>query len=231
MRAPYWKGGKKMPDLLEELTQLFEEHLPQVDFRQRWGWGSRLLEGPVVSGETLSRVVSGDQVEVVLGFTIFAPEPSQRENTANSMESLVRQHCPGCEEIRREEEREDSLTRLPCLVLRLVFGGGESVGIEGVPVIVGGKTYQASGVSLSVSVSGTELTAIGEELPFAVRNQETQYQVELSGIDAGGLELLAVFTAEVGDRIYTGCRWKELNFAGRKAVFLASGCEEKEGTA
>ena len=176
-------------------------------------------------------MVSGDQVEVVLGFTIFAPEPSQRENTANSMESLVRQHCPGCEEIRREEEREDSLTRLPCLVLRLVFGGGESVGIEGVPVIVGGKTYQASGVSLSVSVSGTELTAIGEELPFAVRNQETQYQVELSGIDAGGLELLAVFTAEVGDRIYTGCRWKELNFAGRKAVFLASGYEEKEGTA
>ncbi len=220
-----------MPELLEELTQFFEEHLPQVDFRQRWRWGSRLLEGPVVSGEILSRRVAGDRAEVVLGFTIFAPEPSQRENTANSLEALVRRHCPGCEEIRREEEREDRLTRLPCMVLRMVFRGGESVGMEGVPVIVGGSPYRVSGVSLSVVVSGTELTAIGEDLPFAVRDPKLQYRVELSGIDTSGLELMAVFTAEIGDRIYRGCRWKEWDVAGRNAVFLASGCEEKEGTA
>ncbi|MGI6255299.1 MAG: hypothetical protein ACOYJZ_06660 [Acutalibacter sp.] len=217
-----------MSDLLEELTQLFEEHLPQVDFRQRWGWGSRLLEGPAASGETVSRTVTGDRAEVVLAFTIFAPEPSQRENTAESLEALARQYCPGCVEVRREEEREDSLTRLPCLPVRLVFTGGESAGLQGVPVTVGGKTYHAAEVSLSVSFDGTELTAVGEDVPFAVKDPAVQYRVELSGIHAGGLELLASFTAEVGDAVYTGCHWKELDFAGRKAVFLASGCEKKE---
>lgn len=220
-----------MSDLLEELTQLFEEHLPQVDFRQRWGWGSRLLEGPAASGETLSRKVTGDLAEVVLGFTVFAPEPSQRENTAAALESLAREYCPGCVEVLREEEREDSLTRLPCLPLRLVFHGGETVGIQGVPVVVGGKTYRAAEVSLSVSFDGTGITAVGEEVPFAWKDLELVYQVELSGIHGDGLELLASFTAEVGDAVYTGCRWKELDFAGRRAVFLASGCEKKEGSA
>ena len=109
-------------------------------------------------------------------------------------------------EIDREEEREDSQTRLPCLSLRLVFAGGAL----GMVVKLGGKNYKAAGAVVSASQSGTELTSVGEETPFALRDVRREYQVELRGIDTDGLERMAVFTAELGGRVYTGCRWKAL---------------------
>ena len=63
---------------------------------------------------------------------------------------------------------------------------------------LGGKSYRAAGVSAAMSLSGNELVAIGEEVPFAVEDARWEYQVELRGIQAAGLERLAVFTAQIG---------------------------------
>ena len=51
---------------------------------------------------------------------------------------------------------------------------------------------------------------------------------ELEGVDLTGLESTGVFTAQVGDRVYTGCRWKKLDLQEGTAVFLAAGCEEED---
>ena len=96
---------------------------------------------------------------------------------------------------------------------------------------LGGKSYRVAGVSVAMSLSGKELVAIGEGVPFAVEDARWEYQVELRGIQAAGLERLAVFAAQIGDARYTGCRWKKLDLASGTAVFLASGCEGKEDLA
>ena len=67
----------------------------------------------------------------------------------------------------------------------------------------------------------------GEE-PFAWQDAQWSYQVELTGIHVPGLERMAAFTAEIGDDVYTGCRWKKLDPAGGKAVFQAAGRQGKE---
>lgn len=217
-------------ELLEELLELLGKQVAGVEFRRAWapGWGSRLLERPVVSGEVLSQRWTGVSEETVLGLSVFGPESFQREETAAAVEEAVRTGCPGCGELSREEEREDSVTRLPCLTMKLVFSGGKGVGIHGIAVSFGDVARTAAGVTVTVSLSGEELVAVGEDVPFGVRNAQTQYQVELEGIDTAGLEGLGVFTAQVGDSVYTGCRWKKLDLQEGKAVFLAAGCEDKE---
>ena len=106
---------------------------------------------------------------------------------------------------------EDSQTRLGCLPLRLTFGSG---GVAGLEVKLGGKTYPAAGAAVTSTFSGTPLTAVGEEEPFAWQDAQWSYQVELTGIHVPGLERMAAFTAEIGDDVYTGCRWKKLDPAG-----------------
>ena len=146
-------------ELLDQVIQLLEEPLAGVELRRAWGpgWASRLLEGPVASGEVLSHHREGDRQETVLRFSLFAPEAQERREAAAALEAAVVQLCPGCVEIDREEEREDSQTRLPCLSLRLVFAGGAL----GMVVKLGGKNYKAAGAVVSASQSGTELTSVG----------------------------------------------------------------------
>lgn len=220
-------------DLLDGLLDFLSQQLEGVEFCRAWGpgWGSRLVEQPVVSGEVLSSQWTGEQGETVLRLSVFAPEAQALRQTADGLEQVLRQSCPGCVELLREEEGEDSQTRLHCLSLRLTFPTGDANGYEGVPVELGGKSYRAAGVSVAMSLSGNELVAIGEEVPFAVEDARWEYQVELRGIQAAGLERLAVFTAQIGDARYTGCRWKKLDLASGTAVFLASGCEGKEDLA
>lgn len=217
-------------ELLEQLLELLESQVAGVEFRRAWapGWGSRLLEKPVVSGQVASHRRSGATTETEMRLSVFGPEASQREETASAVEEAVRVNCPGCGELSREEEQEDSVTKLPFLPLKLVFSSGSDVGVQGLTVILGGKSYTAAGATVSVSLSGEELVSVGEEVPFGMRNSQTQYQVELEGIDTTGLEGLAVFTAQVGSKVYTGCRWKKLDLQGGKATFLAANCEEKE---
>ncbi len=217
-------------DLLGDLLILLKEKIQDVDFRRAWGpgWGSRLLEGPVVSAEVVSERWSGNSLETAMKLSVFAPDASLREKVAVSLEETVRANCPGCREVLRKGEQEDSITRLPFQTVELTFSGGEEAGVQGIPVMLGGKEYSAAGVTVSIALSGNELVAIGEDIPFAVRDAQTEYQVSLEGIDTTGLERLAVFTAEIGSTVYTGCRWKKLDLQTGNAVFLAANCEEKE---
>ena len=43
---------------------------------------------------------------------------------------------------------------------------------------LGGKSYRVAGVSVAMSLSGKELVAIGEGVPFAVEDARWEYQVE-----------------------------------------------------
>ena len=84
-------------ELLEELLEFLRENLPEADVRRAWGpgWGSRLLERPVVSGQVYSHMRSGTAQETVLLLSVFAQDASTREETANSMETMLREKCPG----------------------------------------------------------------------------------------------------------------------------------------
>ena len=58
-------------DLLGDLLLLLKEKIQDVDFRRAWGpgWGSRLLEGPVVSAEVVTGFSDGSHVEIVEGLS------------------------------------------------------------------------------------------------------------------------------------------------------------------
>ena len=128
-------------ELLEQLLELLESQVAGVEFRRAWapGWGSRLLEKPVVSGQVASHRRSGATTETEMWLSVFGPEASQREETASAVEEAVRVNCPGCGELSREEEQVDSVTKLPFLPLKLVFSSGSDIGIQGLTVILGGK--------------------------------------------------------------------------------------------
>ena len=213
-------------ELLEQLLTLLEAQVEGVEFRRSWacGWGSRLVVKPVVSGAVVSRRRTGADLETVVRLSVFGPDASQREETAAAVEEAVMAKCPGCGSLAREEEQVDGVTKLPCLNLTLSFAGD----LQGLDVTLAGQARTASRAAVTVSLSGEELVAVGEEEPFAVENAQTQYQVELEGVDLTGLESTGVFTAQVGDRVYTGCRWKKLDLQEGTAVFLAAGCEEED---
>lgn len=219
-------------DLLDSLLELLEEKVTGVEFRRAWGpgWGSRLMEGTVASGEVLSRRWAGSSQETVVRLSLFGGDASRRREAAASIEEAVLAYCPGCVGLLQEEEKEDTQTRLSCLSLRMTFTGGEATSAQGMQVTLGGQAYTVAGAAVTVALSGEELTAVGEEIPFALRDAQREYQVELTGIQVQGLERMAVFTAQIGSTLYTGCRWKKLNYAQGTGVFLASGCEEQEET-
>lgn len=216
-------------NLLEQVLQLMETHVEGVTFRRGWqdSWGSRLLEGPVVCGEIASQKREGVRVETVLRFSLFAPQERQREEVAASLDQVIQTYCLGCSSSRWERVEADSLARLPSLVLELTFQGA-TLTPQGTQVVLGGKSYTAAGYSVEVSLSGEEITAVGEDVPFAVKEPRIEYRVELRGVAAQGLERMAVFTAQVGESTFTGCRWKTLDTDAATAVFIASGCQGKE---
>ena len=146
-------------DLLDGLLDFLSQQLEGVEFCRAWspGWGSRLVEQPVVSGEVLSSQWTGEQGETVIRLSVFAPEARALRETADGLEQALRQSCPGCVGLLREEEGEDSQTRLHCLSLRLTFPTGDANGYEGIPVELGGKSYRVAGVSVAMSLSGKEL--------------------------------------------------------------------------
>ena len=117
-------------DLLDGLLDFLSQQLEGVEFCRAWGpgWGSRLVEQPVVSGEVLSSQWTGEQGETVLRLSVFAPEAQALRQTADGLEQVLRQSCPGCAGLLREEEGEDSQTRLHCLSLRLTFPTGDANG-------------------------------------------------------------------------------------------------------
>ena len=90
--------------LLDSLFQLLGPQLEGVELRRAWGpeWGSRLVRGPVVSGEVLSARWAGQSQETQVRLTVFAPEASQRREIAEALEAAVRQCCPGCVELCRK---------------------------------------------------------------------------------------------------------------------------------
>ena len=139
--------------------------------------------------------------------------------------SLLAEHFPGCACLERGDGAVDSWTGLPLLAFRAVFGGPEDG--QGVPLLLGGKACRAAAVKAQTVHTGEPLVAVGEETPFAWRNTGAAYQVELQGMSTQGLERLASFSAEIGDRVYTGCRWRQLEQPWGKAVFTAQNCEEQ----
>ena len=62
-------------DLLDGLLDFLSQQLEGVEFCRAWspGWGSRLVEQPVVSGEVLSSQWTGEQGETVIRLSVFAP--------------------------------------------------------------------------------------------------------------------------------------------------------------
>ena len=230
----------KSHELLNELLSLFEHNIPSADFFRAYqaGKGSRRPERPVVTGEVDGEVIKPGSEELKLRFRIYLPE----ENGLNTAEEIFAAICklcgesyPGFSAISRGAAERDKTTGLLSVVCTLSFltqGSGGSGGSGGTgttygcKVILGGKEYTASGVKTSMSSSGKNLISIGETEPFAVAGEETEYTVELQGIETAGLDRLAGFTAEIGEGSnrmkYQNCRWKQLSDVLRKAVFVSA---------
>ena len=117
-------------ELLDQVIQLLEEPLAGVELRRAWGpgWASRLLEGPVASGEVLSHHREGDRQETVLRFSLFAPEAQERREAAAALEAAVAQLCPGCVEIDRGQPDPSALFVPAAGFCRRRFGHGCEAG-------------------------------------------------------------------------------------------------------
>lgn len=215
-------------DLLDQVLAYFRNNVEDVEFRRAYdpSWGTRLLERPLVSGEVAAWRQEGQVQETTLRFSLFAPKEQQGEELLLTLWNLVADHFPSCCRLERESGKTDDITRLRYLGFQAIFLGGEENG-QGVSLLLEGKSYSVAETSVSVHLTGNDLVAVGEEVPFGREGARLEYQVELEGLDTQGLERLTVFTAELGSGVYTGCRWKSLDLAGGKGIFLASGWQEK----
>lgn len=226
----------KANELLENLLSLFREGIPDADFLRGYpgAAGSRSLLRPVVAGEIEGETVKPGSEEARCRFRIFLPE----DRDAAAAEEIFAAMCvrageayPGFSAISRGAADRDKATGLLSVACTLSFlsqtgSGGESLGRK---AVLGGREYVVSGVKTTVSRKGDELVSIGETEPFAVLGEETEYTVELEGLDVSGLENLARFTVELGegpDAVYKNCRWKTLSDVLRKASFVSSQREE-----
>lgn len=223
-------------ELLDHLLELFEENIPEARFRRAYPGASesRLPGEPVVTGEVDGETVKPGSEETKFRFRIFLPPEEGADRAEQIFAAMCRlsgQHYPGFSAISRGAAERDKTTGLlvvSCTLSFLSSTGGGGTDLQGTKVILGGKEYRASGVKTSVSRKSQSLIAVGETVPFAVIDGGTEYTVELEGIDTSGLETLAGFTAELGESPavrYTGCRWKSLSDALRKAVFLSENRE------
>lgn len=221
----------KADELLTGLLALFRERIPEADFLRAYAGetGSRRLERPVVAGGVESETVKPGSQEVRYQFRIFLPEgrgAGQAEALFARMCVLAGEKYPGFSAISRGAAARDRATGLLAVDCALSFldqsgggGGGEALGRK---IALGGREYTVSGVKVSVSRRGEDLVSVGETVPFAVLGEETEYTVELAGLEVSGLENLTGFTAELGTSgTYLGCRWKSLSDALGKGVFLS----------
>ncbi len=218
-------------ELLQSLLELFQENIRDADFRRAYSGkpGSRSLSRPVVTGEVAGETIKPGSEETRLCFRIFLPERTgieMAESLFAAMCMLAREKYPGFSAISRGAADRDGATGLLAAVCTLTFlsqtdGDGTA---EGKTVVLNGLKYRVSGIRTAVKTSAEELVSIGETQPFAVRNEQVEYTVELEGIDVSGLERMAGFTAELGegpDAVYRNCHWKSLSDVLRKAVFVS----------
>lgn len=218
------------PELLDSLLALFGENIPEADFFRAWRGRaeSRRFTRPAVTGEVDGETIKPGSEEIRLRFRIFLPEEAggnKAEEIFAAMCALAGEKYPGFSAISRGAADRDKATGLLAVTCTLSFlsqsGGAEA---QGSKVLLGGLEYRISGFKTSVSRKSQDLISIGETEPFTVLGEETEYTVELEGLDVSGLERLAGFTAELGEgpaAVYRGCRWKSLSDVARKAVFVS----------
>lgn len=219
-------------EFLDSLLALFREKVTGADFLRAWREAGeiRRLARPVVVGEVKEETIKPGSLEVKYQFRIFLPEgrgAPAAEGIFAAMCAAAGQAYPGFSAISRGAADRDRATGLLAVTCALSFlsqtGGGEPSS-PGRAVKLGGREYLASGVKTTVSRKGRELISVGETVPFAVADEETEYLVELEGLDVSGLENLAGFTAELEGSpkiVYLDCRWKSLSDALRKASFVS----------
>lgn len=217
-------------ELLNELLSLFEEQIPEADFDRAYPGspGSRRIFRPAVTGEVEGETLKPGSEERRYRFRIFLPEncgADRAEEIFAAMCALAGERYPGFSAISRGAADRDKSTGLLTVACSLSFltkteGGSSAAGRK---VALGGKEFLVTGVKTTVSRKGQELVSIGETVPFATQGEETEYTVELEGLDVSGLENLANFTASLENGpTYEGCRWKSLSDALRKGVFTAA---------
>lgn len=77
-------------------------------------------------------------------------------------------------------------------------------------MLLEGKSYSVAEASVSVHLTGNDLVAVGEEVPFGREGARLEYQVELEGLDTRDWSVLrylprswaAVYTLDVGGKAW-----------------------------
>lgn len=217
-------------EIFQGLQSLLKEEIPQAEFREGYGYGpaSRLPLKPTAVGQVGSESTKEGKWEARLDYLLYLP----RGCAVSAGEAVLAAMCQAAGEnfstlsgVKRGAFSPDKATGLLAAACSLEFTG-ESEGAPGRTIQIGGVGYKVSGWEITAGF-GEELTAIGENEPFAVLGGPT-YTVELQGLDITGLERLAGFTVQLGDEIFQRCRWKTLNSAKRRAVFLSNQADREE---
>lgn len=216
--------------LLNRLLKMFEENISQADFFSAYSDkpGNRCIKKTVVTGEIDSEAVNAQSEETRFRFKIFLPENQSTEAAEEIFVQMCRlagENFTGFSAISRGAAERDRVTGLLAVTCSLNFVKA-AIGATAPArrVDLGGREYTVSGVKTTFSENGKELVAVGETEPFAVLNAETEYTVELEGINVAGLDKLAAFTAKIGEAspvVYHSCRWKTLSDVLDRAVFVS----------
>ena len=140
---------------------------------------------------------------------------------------------PGFSAVSRGAVQADRTTGcgvLACTVsLVEAVAGDDLLPGAGVELTLGGRQVQAGAVRETAGFEGKELVSVGEQVPFGWLGAGPRYTVELEGFLPEGLEGLVDFTVRLAGgpaREYRHCRWKTLQYAAKRAVFVA--CERVE---
>lgn len=215
-------------EILQELLGLLRQALPQADFRESFapGPGSRVPERPVVTGQVDGESTAGGKWSGRLAYAVYLPrgcEVAVGEEILTAVSRVAGENFPALSGVERKGFAPDTSSGLLMARCFLEFAGGGEGG--GQSVCVGGMDYPASGWEITME-PGRTLTAVGENEPFGTVGG-TAWTVKMEGIDTKGLERLAGFTVELGEQIFTRCRWKSLNETGKTAVFQSNHREER----
>lgn len=228
-------------EILTELLGEFKAALPEVDFREAFSMkeASRMAARVCVTGAVAKESTQGDEWSAKLAFNVYLPrgtEPGGAESVLGAMAECVRNSQPLLAGIERGAPAVDKSTgsvAVGCVFSFAKPGSSGSSGSSGgkkvtYPVEVDGKECTVTGWKVSVSTSGSGLTAVGEDEPFYYKSRR-EYTVELQGLSVECPEELSGFTVRLGDQkvLYTGCRWKSIS-AGGNCVAVAGERVEEE---